>query len=84
MEQSDALDVLHAFRDYLYECFDRRVDALVELTDSILTACVVPSPVHLSLEAMHRRGLGSLYAALSRGWIDAEALRALLSCYPLA
>jgi hypothetical protein len=60
MEPSDALDVLHAFRDRLYECFDRRADALFELTDSILTAGVVPSPVHLSLEAVHRRGWGSL------------------------
>jgi hypothetical protein len=84
MEQSDALDALHTFRDSLYECFDRRADALFELTDSILTAGVVPSPVHLSLEAVHRRGWGSLYAALSRGRIDAASLRALLSRYPLA
>jgi hypothetical protein len=39
--------------------------------------------VHLSLEAVHRRGWGSLYAALNRGRIDAEALRDLLACYPL-
>jgi hypothetical protein len=84
MEQSDAFDVLRTFRDCLYECFDRRADALFELTDSILTAGVVPSPVHLSLEAVHRRGWGSLYAALSRGRIDTEALRALLSRHPLA
>lgn len=31
-------------------------DALIELTDSILTAGVVPSPAHVSLEAVHRRG----------------------------
>ncbi len=84
MERSDALDALHTFRKSLYRCFDRRADALFELTDSILTAGVVPSPVHLSLEAVHRRGWGSLYAALSRGRIDAEALRALLSRHPLA
>jgi hypothetical protein len=83
MEQSDALDVLRTFRDSLYECFDRRADALFELTDAILTAGVVPSPVHLSLEAVHRRGWGSLYAALSRGRIDAQALRALLVRHPL-
>jgi hypothetical protein len=84
MEQSDAFDALHTFRDCLYRCFDRRADALFELTDSILTSGIVPSPVHLSLEAVHRRGWGSLYAALSRGRIDAEALRALLSRHPLA
>jgi DDE superfamily endonuclease len=84
MEQSDALDALYTFRDSLYECFDRRADALFELTDSILTAGVVPSPVHLSLGAVHRRGWGSLYAALSRGRIDAQSLRALLNRHPLA
>ena len=64
MERSDALDVLGTFPDSLYECFERRADALFELTDSILTAGVVPSPVHLSLQPSHRRGCGSLYAAL--------------------
>jgi DDE superfamily endonuclease len=83
MEQSDALDALQTFRESLYRCFDRRADVLFELTDAILTAGVVPSPVHLSLEAVHRRGWGSLYAALWQGRIDAEALRSLLVRYPL-
>jgi hypothetical protein len=82
MEPSDAL---HAFRYSLYnECLHRRVDALFELTDAILTAEPVPSPVHLSLEAPHRRAWGSLYAALNRGRIDTQALRGLLARYPLA
>ena len=60
-------------------------DALFELTDAILTADgVVPSPVHLSLQASHRRGWGSLYAALWRGRIDAETLWELLARHPLA
>ena len=67
MERSNALDVLRTFRESLYRCFGRRADALFELTDAILTAGVVPSPVHLSLETVHRRGWGSLYAALNRG-----------------
>src|SRR5436190_7325629 len=83
MEQSDALDALHTFRESLYRCFDRRADALFELTDAILTAEQVPSPVHLSLQAVHRRGWGSLYAALWQGRIDTEALRSLLVRYPL-
>ncbi|MDP9474234.1 MAG: transposase, partial [Actinomycetota bacterium] len=82
MEPSDAL---RAFRYSLYdECLHRRRDALFELTDAILTADGVPSPVHLSLQASHRRGWGSLYAALWRGRIDAEALRELLARHPLA
>lgn len=74
---------LHVFRYSLYQCFHRRADALFELTDAILTADTVPSPVHLSLQASHRRGWGSFYAALNRGQIDAEALRDLLTRYPL-
>jgi hypothetical protein len=82
MESSDAL---LSFRHSFYECLHRRDDALFELTDAILSADgVLPSPVHLSLEASHRRGWGSLYAALRWGRIDAEALRELLARHPLA
>jgi hypothetical protein len=82
MERSDAL---HSFRRSLYECLYRRGDALFELTDAILSAdAAVPSPAHLSLQASHRRGWGSLYAALGRGRIDAESLRRLLARHPLA
>jgi hypothetical protein len=42
MEPYDALQTLRTFRDSLYECFDRRADALFELTDAILTADVLP------------------------------------------
>ncbi len=49
MNSFDTLDCLCHFRRSLYECFDRRADALFDLTDAILTAGVVPSPVHLSL-----------------------------------
>ena len=76
---------VRAFRGSLYRCFDRRADALFKLGDAVLTAAqVVPSPVHLSLEPSHRRGWGSLYAALDRRRIDEEALRGLLARHPLA
>jgi len=84
MEPSDAVRTLHTFRHSIYERLYRRADALFELTDTILTTDVFPSPVHLTLEALHRRGWGSLYAALDRGRIDAEALRGLLARNPLA
>jgi hypothetical protein len=83
MELLAPLDALRAFRNSLYHCFDRRSDALFELTDAILTAGVVSSPVHLSLQPSHRRGWGSLYAALSQGNIDTEALRKLVASHPL-
>lgn len=83
MKASDARDVLRRFRHSLYGCFDRRTDALFDLTDAVLTAGVVPSPVHLSLQPSHRRGWGSLYAALNRGRVDEEALRELVARHPL-
>jgi DDE superfamily endonuclease len=80
---AQSFDTLRAFRDSFYRCFDRRADALFELTDGLLTAGSVPSPVHLSLAAVHRRGWGSLYAALSKGRIDEGRLRDLLPQHPL-
>ena len=82
MEPSDALP---SFRRSFYECLHRRGDALFELADAILTADgAAPSPAHLSLQPPHRRGWGSLYAALSHGRIGEEALRELLDRHPLA
>jgi DDE superfamily endonuclease len=75
---------LRAFRAELYACCTRRADALFDLADALLsTQGPVASLPHLSLEAAHRRGWGSLYAALARGRIDAERLRELLARHPL-
>ena len=78
-----AMNSLCAFRSALYTCFSKRADALFELTDALITGGSQPSPVHLSLQPQHRRGWGSLYAALSKGRLDANQLRTLLSNYPL-
>lgn len=77
--QAFAASPLREFRSRLRECFGRRADALFELTDAVLSAGTAPSPVHLSLTPVHRRGWGSLYAALSKGNIDDEMLRDLLA-----
>ena len=77
------MNSLHAFRSALYTCFSKRADALFELTDALITGGPQPSPVHLSLQPQHRRGWGSLYAALSRGDVDSERLKSLLSKHPL-
>ena len=79
-----ALDALRAFRRRFYDCLRRRTDALFELNDAVLSAGTVPSPPHLSLTNVHRRGWGSLYAALSKGRIDGEAVRDLLARNPMA
>jgi hypothetical protein len=73
------MNALREFRKRFHACLRRRGDALFELTDAVLTAGSVPSPPHLSLGPAHRRGWCSLYAALNKGWIDAEALEELLA-----
>lgn len=75
--------MLRLFRKSLHRCCLRRAGGLFELTDAVLTAGSVPSPPHLSLASVHRRGWGSLYAALSKGGIDEEAVRDLLSHHPM-
>jgi len=80
---ADHREQLRTFRTTLYACFERRADALFELTDAIVSAGPLPSPVHLSLQPVHRRGWGSLYAALARGHINLAALRDTLAQYPL-
>lgn len=63
----DDLFPLHEFRERLHDCFELRADALFELMKAILSAeAAPPSPVHLSLRLVHRRGRGSLYPALKK------------------
>ena len=84
METSPAFASLQGFRREFYGCLGQRADALFDLTDALLTAGPVPSPAYLSLESAHRRGWGSLYAALAQGRVDPVALRRLLARSPLA
>src|SRR5215218_3169076 len=80
---AQSLDSLRTFRSSLYRCFERRADALFELTDALLSAGPVPSPPHLSLAAIHRRSWGSLYASLSMGRTHKAGLQDLLCRHPL-
>jgi DDE superfamily endonuclease len=73
------LAALRAFRMALHDCFHRRADVLFELVDALLTAGPVASLPHLSLQAMYRRGWGSLYDAITEGRLDMAALQALLT-----
>jgi DDE superfamily endonuclease len=73
------LETLRTFRTDLHGCFRRRGDALFELVDALLAAETVTSLPHLSLQAAHRRGWGSLYDALADGSLDVAALQRLLT-----
>ena len=84
MFQPAGLAGLREFRAAVYGCFERRRDALLDLLDAAVTAGLAPSLAHLSLEAPHRRGWGSLYAALAEGRIAVPELRALVARHPLA
>jgi hypothetical protein len=75
-------DALHSFRRSFYECLQRRADALFELTDAaILDSDAVPSPVHLSLQASHRRVVGA--ASMPRWTADGSMPRRCVGCSPL-
>ncbi|WP_406054124.1 transposase [Streptomyces sp. NBC_01077] len=80
----EALDVLSRFRVEFYDCLYARADVLFELTDAVLCAeGPVNTLVELSLTAEHRRGHGTLYAGLNRGWIEPTRLRRALAGLPL-
>ncbi|HZW42919.1 MAG TPA: NF041680 family putative transposase [Dermatophilaceae bacterium] len=76
---SDA-ERLRRFRTGFYRCLTGWADATFELCDAALCA---PAPISsvptLSLEPTFRRSHGSLYKALARGQVDAEAMRDLLA-----
>jgi DDE superfamily endonuclease len=75
---------LCGFREEFYRCLPRRADALFELAEAALCADgAVRSLVELSLVGEHRRGHGSLYAALAQGRCDTGRLRKALAGLPL-
>ena len=84
MDTAAPLAALRAFRRDLYSSFTRRADAVFEVVDAILAAESIPSLPHLSLAPLHRRGWGSVYAALAEGRLDAERVRAAVASHPLA
>ena len=83
-DTATALGDLSAFRHEFYSCLPRRADALFELTDAVL-CCDGPVRclVETSLAGEHRRGHGSLYAAVNHGRVDIARLRRALASLPL-
>jgi SAM-dependent methyltransferase len=74
-----AVQQLRGFREQVFGCLPRRGDALFELIDALLAAESMPSLPHLSLQPAHRRGWGSVYAALALGELDADRLADVLT-----
>ena len=83
MSDPTMFDTLRAFRAEVYRSLGARRDALFEALDAATTVGPIPSLAYLSLAAPHRRGWGSLYAALAEGGMEVPALRALVGRYPL-
>jgi hypothetical protein len=83
MDEPTAFHLLRAFRAGVYACLGARRDALFEALDAATTVGPVPSLPYLSLAALHRRGWGSLYAALAAGRLDVPALQELVGHSPL-
>ncbi|MFJ6425397.1 NF041680 family putative transposase [Streptomyces hydrogenans] len=80
----EPLAELSCFRGEFYACFTARSDALFELADAVLcNDGPVRSLPELSLVGEHRRGHGGLYAAVSKGRIDADRMRQALASVPL-
>lgn len=78
-----ALDRLSAFRSEFYGCLTRRADAVFDLTDAVLCADgPVRGPGGRPLAGEHRRGHGSLYAALNHGRVEIARLRRALTSLP--
>jgi hypothetical protein len=80
-QRAERLEDLKGFRSALFGCATRRADAWFELVDALLATERLVSLPHLSLEPIHRRGHGSLYAALRHGQVQAERLRAVLAAH---
>src|SRR3954466_3144720 len=84
VDPGGTLGRLAGFRREFHRCLTARSDALFELTDAVLCGDTpVRSLVELSLAGEHRRGPGSLHAALNRGRLDSDRLRTALVSVPV-
>jgi DDE superfamily endonuclease len=73
------LTALQGFRSTLYTLFERRADALMELTDALLSAQAARSLAEVTLAPAFRRHWPSGYAALHDGRIDHRGWRQLMA-----
>lgn len=72
------IEQLQEFRQSIHNLCLQRADALCDVIDGAITAGLVPSFAYLSLQAVHQRGHGSLYAALAKGRMDVSGIQKLV------
>ena len=72
---------MEQFRQQLYQNFNKRADALIELVDALCSYPEANSVVELSLAACFRRGHASLYAAIADFKWEEEAMARLAAPY---
>jgi len=65
MDIQETISQLEQFRQELYEAFDHRADALMELLDALSSTPNAQSVAELSLSPFFRRGYGSVYDAIA-------------------
>lgn len=77
-------NTLEQVRQQIYACFERRADALFQLTDALLGESQAKSLAELSLSPNFPQKWTSVYAALQDGRINIEQIRATLVAALLA
>ncbi len=77
--EKTGVERLREFRERIHDLCTHRADALCDVIDGAISVGLVPSFAYLSLQAAHRRGHGSLYAALAKGRMDVEGTRRLVA-----
>ena len=68
----------HRFRREVYQSFEQRADAGLDLVDALTSAPVVESPVGLSESPLFRREFSSVYDVLKSGRMLYPLLRRIL------
>jgi hypothetical protein len=69
------------FRREVYQSFEQRADAGMDLVDALTSAATVRSPVELSESTLFRRGFSSVYDFLKTGRVLLPRLRRVLFCH---
>jgi hypothetical protein len=65
---------IQQFRDTVYQSFEQRGDAGLDLIDALTSSVMVESPVALSENPLFRRAYSSVYDVLTEGEVDTAAL----------